>query len=498
MAYFDPKKETELITDASPTGLSAILMQKTPDSDDRRVVAYASRTLTPVERRYSQTEKEALAIVWAIEKLNIYLYGSHFKLVTDCKPVQLIFGNPKSKPPARIERWNLRLQRYDFEAIHTPGVHNPSDYLSRHAIPGEERESSLAEEYVHFLSANAVPKAMTLDEIQRATKQDKTLQCVSWLIRNQNWNKVDDLPTEYQEADQVELKSFRKVKDELTVSDQSDIILRNSQIVVPTALREKAISLAHEGHQGLVKTKQLLREKVWFPGIDKFVKRTIETCIACQANGPDNRPDPLQMSPLPPTPWHTLHIDFCGPFPTGEYLLVVIDAYSRFPEVDIVRSTSATAIIPKLDRIFATHGIPTVIRSDNGPPFTSHEIERYMEENGIEHREITPLWPQANSEAENFMKPLTKAIRSSHAEGKTWTKHLYKFLLNYRTTPHSTTGFSPAELLFNRKVYNKLPQLIQEAPSTSKQVQENDEKARSKMKENADNKESNSIKPQTR
>ena len=475
IAYFDPSKETELITDACPTGLSAILVQKTPDLDDRRVVAYASRTLSPVKRRYSQTEKEALAIVWAVEKLHIYLYGSHFKLITDCKPVQLIFGNPKSKPPARIERWNLRLQGYDFKAVHTQGSQNPSDYLSRHAIHGEERQRSLAEEYVHFLAANAVPKAMTLDEIQFATKQD-----------SQQWHKIDNLPTEHQEADQAELKMFRKVKEELTVSDESDIVLKNSRIVVPTVLREKAISLAHEGHQGLVKTKQLLREKVWFPGVDQLAKRTIETCLACQANSTDNRPDPLQMSPLPPAPWHTLHIDFCGPFPTGEYLLVVIDAYSRFPEVDIIRSTSATAIIPKLDRIFATHGIPAVLRSDNGPPFTSHEIKKYMEENGIEHQRITPLWPQANSEAESFMKPLTKAIRSAHAEGKQWTKHLYKFLLNYRTTPHTTTRYAPATLLFNRQVRNKLPQLTPEEPSTSQEVRKNDQKAKIKMKENAD------------
>ena len=114
-------------------------------------------------------------------------------------------------------------------------------------------------------------------------------------------------------------RQAENVKDELTVSDESDIVLKNSCIVVPTVLRKKAISLAHEGHQGLVKTKQLLREKVWFPGIDQLAKRTIETCLACQANSTDNRPDPLQMSPLPPAPWHTLHIDFCGPFPTGEY-----------------------------------------------------------------------------------------------------------------------------------------------------------------------------------
>ena len=205
MAYFYPSKETELITNASPIGLSAILMQRSSASGDRRVVAYVSRALSPVERRYSQTEKEALAIVWAIEKLHIYLYGSHFKLITDCKPVQLIYGNPKSKPPARIEHWNLRLQGYDFETIHTQGSQNPSDYLSRHVTHGEERRTSLAEEYVHFLAANAVPKAMNLNEIQSATRQDKTLQCVSWLIRNQRWHKIDDLPTEHQDAGKAKL-----------------------------------------------------------------------------------------------------------------------------------------------------------------------------------------------------------------------------------------------------------------------------------------------------
>ena len=75
-------------------------------------------------------------------------------------------------------------------------------------------------------------------------------------------------------------------------------------------------------------------------------------CLACQASGPDSRPEPLNMSVLPPEPWHTLNIDFCAPFPTGEYLLVVIDAYSRFPEVEIVTSTSARATIPKLGTHF--------------------------------------------------------------------------------------------------------------------------------------------------
>ena len=102
ISYFDPNKETQLITDASPTGLSAILLQKSGGTEEPQVVAYASRALTSVERRYSQTEKEALAIVWAIEKLHIYLYGSHFKLITDCKPLQFIHNNPS---PSHQREW---------------------------------------------------------------------------------------------------------------------------------------------------------------------------------------------------------------------------------------------------------------------------------------------------------------------------------------------------------------------------------------------------------
>ena len=113
-------------------------------------------------------------------------------------------------------------------------------------------------------------------------------------------------------------------------------------------------------------------------------------------------------------------MDFCGPFPTGEYLFVVIDAYSRFPEVEIVRSTSAATIIPKMYKIFATHGIPSIVKSDNRPPFTSNEIKQFMEENSIQHYKITQLWLQASSEAENFMKPMNKAIHSAKAEGKVW------------------------------------------------------------------------------
>ena len=114
MSYFDTSKETELSVDASPVGVSAILAQRDSSSSTPHVIAYASRALTPTERKYSQTEKEALAIVWGIEHFHLYIYGASFTLYTDHKALEVIFGNPTSKPPARIQRWLLRLQQYQF------------------------------------------------------------------------------------------------------------------------------------------------------------------------------------------------------------------------------------------------------------------------------------------------------------------------------------------------------------------------------------------------
>ena len=105
MAYFDKRKETLVTVDASPVGISAIISQKTKGMNDEKIVAYASRALTDVEKRYFQTEKEALAIIYGVEHFHLYLYGPEFVLITDHKPLEIIYGSRKSKPSGRIEHW---------------------------------------------------------------------------------------------------------------------------------------------------------------------------------------------------------------------------------------------------------------------------------------------------------------------------------------------------------------------------------------------------------
>ncbi|CAC5396188.1 unnamed protein product [Mytilus coruscus] len=119
-SFLDFNAETYVIVDASPVGLGAILSQKQSDGNFRPVT-FASRTLTDVEQRYSQTEREALAVVWGCERFHLYLYGKEIILVTDHKPLEVIYS-PKSKPPARIERWAMRLQPYTFKVKYKPGL----------------------------------------------------------------------------------------------------------------------------------------------------------------------------------------------------------------------------------------------------------------------------------------------------------------------------------------------------------------------------------------
>ena len=158
-------------------------------------------------------------------------------------------------------------------------------------------------------------------------------------------------------------------------------------------------------------------------------------------------PEPTPPSPMPRKPWEIVHIDLCAPSPSGESLLVVQDVCSRWPEVAILRLTIADAIIKQLKRIFATHGSPETITSDNGPQFVSKPSQDFIDIHGIRHRKITLYRPQANGQVERFNQPLEKTIRGAQIERKDWRQEIYSFLMNFRATPHAVTGVTPSRQL---------------------------------------------------
>ena len=183
---------------------------------------------------------------------------------------------------------------------------------------------------------------------------------------------------------------------------------------------------------------------------------------------------------------HALH-GSVWPVTHGEYLLLVQDLHSRFPEVAITPSTSAKAVIPALDRILGAYGTPEVLGSDNGPPFNSTEFKRFSKKLGFHHRKITPLAPWVNGTAERFMQNLAKVVQIAHAEKKNWRHELTKYLRAYRATPHSMMGVPPASLVFNgRKYQTNLPEIRSAAIKPDQQdARETDRSNKAKMQERA-------------
>ena len=199
-----------------------------------------------------------------------------------------------------------------------------------------------------------------------------------------------------------------------------------------------------------------------WPGIDSDIERRCKICHGCQLVSRPCVPEPLRRTRLPERPWQTPAVDMLGPSPSGHYLLVLVDYFSRFVEVSVMKSVTSELVIRELEKIFAVHGNPESLKTDNGSQFISNEFSSFLKENDIYHLTSTPFWPQANGEVERQNRSLLKAIKIAHVEKKDWKREMLKFLLAYRSTPHSTTVISPAELLFTRKIRTKLPELREE------------------------------------
>ena len=127
----------------------------------------------------------------------------------------------------------------------------------------------------------------------------------------------------------------------------------------------------------------MLRQKYWFPGMNSRIDTILSTCcLDCQIATKTQHTEPAKMTTLPERPWEIVEIDFCGPFPSIEYALVITDQYSKYPEVEFVHSTAIKPVRQKLKKVFATHGIPTTVQSDNGPTFNSESSKNLQQKWG--------------------------------------------------------------------------------------------------------------------
>lgn len=472
LGYYDVKDKTQLYTDASPVGLGAVLVQI--NERGPRIIAFGNKSLSDTEKRYCQTEKEALGLVWGVEHFHFHLYGRIFELITDHKPLEVIFG-PQSKPCARIERWVLRLQSYKFKVIYQPGKSNIADTLSRLVVnTNMEPVNSFdetTEAEINQIAALAAPVAIRLSEIEKQSEDNSDFNEIKNALDTNKWPE--------------HLVPYKPFANELCFTDK--ILLRGHRIIMPSNLRERTLSLAHEGHPGMTIMKRRLRSKVWWPKIDTEVEKLVSKCKGCILASIQSAPEPLKTTPLPSKPWQHLAVDYLGPLPSGHNLLVLVDYYSRYIEIDIMKKIDSTQTIRRLNTIFARFGIPITLTADNGPQFASEEFKKFCESNNIKLISTTPYWPQQNGEVERQNRSILKRIVISQNTGGNWMDDLQQYLLMYRSTPHSTTLKTPSELLFGFNIRDKLPNMEQPFQQ-DEEAADRDKEKKEKSKEYTDKK----------
>ena len=392
-------------------------------------------------------DKEALALVFAVIKFHKYLYGRPFSLLTDHKPLVYLFNENKSIPSqasARVQRWALMLAAYRYTIKHRPGREQGNvDALSR--LP-------LAETPNHVPCPGEV--LLLSDMLDRSPISAKQIKhWISLLSKVRHyvqfgwpdfWSGTADNP----------LSPYWRRRNELSVED--GCILWGSRIVIPPAGQVPILHELHDTHPGISRMKSLARSYMWWPNMDQCLENEVKTCDVCQSHRDLPVASPLHPWQWPSGPWSRIHVDYAGPF-LGKMFLIIIDAYSKWLEIHMMSSSTSEATVQKLRETFAVFGLPKTVVTDNGPCFTSSEFEQFLLKNGIAHKTSPPYHPASNGLAERAVQTFKKAMLKMSESLPT---RLSRFLFRYRITPQSTTGRSPAELMFGRPLRSRLDLLF--------------------------------------
>ncbi|KAK4468997.1 hypothetical protein MN116_000139 [Schistosoma mekongi] len=314
---------------------------------------------------------------------------------------------------------------------------------------------SLEDDIHHILQTSIQATPLSAVDIKSITKTDDELQnIIRYLLCG--WPP---------HLNATERQYFHR-RDALSVVD--DCLMFGDRIVIPQSLRHKVLSQLHSAHPGIVRMKSLARSYVYWPDIDTDVMNYVLRCPKCSQAAKAPRKTGLCCWEPATHPWSRVHIDFAGPL-DGKHYLVIVDAFSKWPEVHLMGSTSTKATLNKLRQIFSCFGIPEVLVSDNGPQFLSSEFQKFCVLNSIKHIRTPPYHPRSNGQVERFVDTFKRALIKAQGEGGL-EEILYKFLFTYRSTPNlETVGkISPAEAMFGRKIRMSLDSLKPNSATTIK------------------------------
>lgn len=439
LVHYDPRLPLVLATDASPVGVGAVLSHIYPDGTEKPI-QFASQTLTPTQQRYSQYDREAYAIIFGVKKFYQYVYARHFILQCDNKPVTQILSPEKGLPTlsaTRMQHYAIYLSSFDYEIRYRKSSdHCNADALSRLPIA----QTSVIPAEIDLIEVNLIENLpLTVTPLAEAMGKDET---VSKLIHGLKFGKIVD-------------KKDRFGVDQTEFALQEGCLLRGTRVYVPPPLRKTVLNELHEAHFGTSKMKSLARSYIWWPGLDSDIENITLNCSSCQENRRNPNKITAHIWETPDNVFDRVHIDFAGPF-MGKYFFILVDAYSKWPEIYIMNQITTEATIKICRKIFATFGIPKMLVSDNGTQFTSQEFQHFLRMNGVVHRRSAPYHPATNGQAEKYVQILKDKLKALKSNVKNLDRDVAQILMCYRRMIHTTTGESPSQRMFNRQIRSRL------------------------------------------
>ena len=489
LAYPDYQLPFTLHTDSSTDGLGAVLYQK--QDGKLRVIAYASRSVSKAESNYPAHKLEFLALKWAVcEKFHEYLYGSKsFEVFTDNNPLTYVLTS--AKLDAWGQRWVAKLAYYNFSIRYRCGVNNTeADALIR--IKWREALSDNVDidngcmdtHVINAILTGAVTKSSLIESVSCSAKVIPTeLDKETGKLSSINWVKEQRLDPnlgviirliesgqltkrKLQGKDSSEIKSFLRNKKSLKLV--KDVLYRKSysdnstskktlwQLVVPKLFRERALLGCHDdvGHQGILRTLSLLRERFYWPGMQEEATQHVLKCSRCL-----RRKTPPQVAPLQPIlvtqPLELVHMDYLSLEPSKgniENVLVITDHFTRYALAYPSKTQTAQATARILwDNFICHYGFPEKFISDQGRNFESDLIKELCKIAGVKKVHTTPYHPQGNGQCERFNLTLCNMLGTLSEEEKSdWKSHLGCMTHAYNCTKHASTTYSPYYLMFGR------------------------------------------------
>ncbi|XP_049283943.1 uncharacterized protein K02A2.6-like isoform X1 [Anopheles funestus] len=433
---YDPSKPIVLAVDASPYGVGAVLSHVINKIE--KPIAFASATLTEAQKNYAHVHKEALAVMFGVNKFHKYIFGFKFKLVTDNSGVKEIFNPTRgtsSIAMARLQRWALTLSNYDYVIEQRPGtMMSNADAMSR--LPLVEAPSV---ENIQ-LGIKAVQESGLLNDVRiRYNQQEDPLIKTLYERVKGGWTHEPD----------YSLKPFFKLKTHFGLED--GILCFNDRIVVPESLKSLTLTNLHQNHEGIVKMKMNARQHVWWKTMDKDLTEFVKSCKVCQLRQIVPKEVVVTKWPSVEGPFQRVHLDLF--YIESRTLLIIVDAFSKYIDVRLLNLSRASDIIENLENFFACFGLPQEIVTDNGPPFNSVAFENFLNVRGIKVSKSPPYHPQSNGLAERAVRTVKEVIKKFMIDEKvkhlSLTRKINRFLTNYRNTPCTVTKVTPASRIFS-------------------------------------------------